>query len=75
MIKIDKIIKSDRTLTITGTLTNNSEWKGNLEKVIRGIINETDYTISDQDLSRKIKEQTKENIDQKIDFIIQVSKP
>jgi hypothetical protein len=75
MIKINKIITGDRTLTITGKLVNTNYWKNRLEKVIKGIINETDYIISDTELSRKINEQTKENTDEEIDFIVQVNKP
>ncbi|MDP1880825.1 MAG: hypothetical protein Q8K60_07785 [Parachlamydiaceae bacterium] len=75
MIKIDKIITGDRTLTITGKLVNTNDWKSYLEKVIKGIVNETDYIIGDSDLSRKINEQTKENPNQEINFIVQVNKP
>lgn len=75
MIKIYKIITGDRTITITGKVVNANDWKSYLAKVIKGIINETDYIISDSDLSRKITEQTKENTDQEIDFIIQINKP
>lgn len=75
MIRIDNITKGDRTLVVVGKLTNTDDWREYLERVIRGLIDATDYVVSDRDLTRKINEQTRENIGQGVDFIVQINKP
>lgn len=75
MIKIEEVTTGDRTIVIRGKMINTDEWKNYLSKAIKGIINETDYAISDDDLTRKINAQTAGNPEQEINFIVQINKP
>lgn len=75
MIKIEVVTKGERTLVIAGRMTNTEEWRECLAKAIKGIMQETDYITSDDDLTRKINAQTIGNPEQEINFIIQINKP